>query len=386
MKKFLVGVNEVNKELESFRSELEEMKQLTRKVSGAANDKEAQALRSSLTELREDFIDGMNTAKKGIENLKIKAQEGKSEHEKHIKEQHIKSLIERVKKMVEEFSTAQAEFGAEERHRLKSQYIIAKPTATKEELDKVEYEDSPDPFMVTQKTKPETQARKQSLKHISSGIQQVTQMADQLNLLVHKSDRNVDKISVTTSTTEVKAKKADKDLKQALKYQKLARFAKMIAIGALLFLVFMFFLMIIGGIVFLVIVLARNISPQTLGNATGLTPLGNSTDTGNSTGTDGGAGTGGDAGTDGGAGTGGDTGTDGGAGADTGAGADGGAGEDAAGTPSEMLGLSIKSKLMPNSKARSNPRTNQAKKKAALRKDTAQKRHGANKAKHNSTR
>lgn len=282
MKKFLTGVNEVNRELEGLKGVLGEMDQLTRKVSGAANEQETQALRRSLGELREDFIDGMNITKNGIENLKIKAQEGKTAHEKHIKEQHVKSLIERTKKLVEHFSTSQAEFGAEERHRLKSQYIIAKPTATKEELEQVEYSDSPDPFMMSKSAKPEAQQRKQSLKQISTGIQQVNQMTEQLNLLVHKSDRNVDKISVTTRTTEVKAKKADKDLKQALKYQKLARLAKLIALAALLFLGLLLLLMVLGGIIFLVIVLARNFSPQSLtGNTTGDT----AGDTGTGTGT-----------------------------------------------------------------------------------------------------
>jgi len=258
MKKFLEGVGEMNRELEYLVDLLREMEQNTRKVSGASNDGEVAVLQETLSELRGEFVEGMKTLKDGIANLKKKTSEGQTEYERHMREKQTHSLIDRTTRLVESFSTAQAEFGAEERRRVESQYIVAKPNITEEELEKIEYASPPDPFSFKKAPKHVTEKRKTSLKEISSGIQEVTQMTEQLNLLVHESDKKIDKITITATKTEVKAKKADKDLKSTLQYQKLARFAKLISFSILFFLVLIFIFAVIGGFVFIIIVLAQN--------------------------------------------------------------------------------------------------------------------------------
>ncbi|KAI5181252.1 syntaxin 1A [Nematocida sp. AWRm80] len=278
MNEFLGLVKKTSNRIDKLKPTLEEMETLTRKVSGASNDKETKKLRDSLALHREDFISDMSQIKKEIHILKKKSEEGCTELEKHTRHQHMKSLIDRTKKMVEEFSTAQSEFGSEERERLKSQYIIAHPTATKEEIEQIEYSSSPKiPFMNKSTTK-DSEDRKQSLQHIAQGITQVTQMTDELNLLVHKPERTIDKISVTATATETKAKKADKDLKKALKYQRLARWAKMLAIGIISLIAIAIIVVVFGGILFMIIMLALNIrnrasedSSDTTGNTTGNT-------------------------------------------------------------------------------------------------------------------
>ncbi|OAG29339.1 hypothetical protein NEDG_01412 [Nematocida displodere] len=255
MKKFLQSVYKANREIDEQKGVIEQMDGLTRKVSGASNEKEAGLLRDSLTQLRDEFIASVKATKTRIETLKKKSQATESHSQQHTQQQHIASLVERVKKLVEHFSTVQSEFGSEERHRLKSQYIIAKPTATKAEIEEVEYsEDAPSSFRVDASAK----GKKHTLLHIATGIAQVTEMTEELNLLVHKTERDVDKVAVTTTETEVKAKKADKDLKKTLRYQKLARYAKIVCVTLAIFLLFLFFGGILIAVVFFVVMQVLN--------------------------------------------------------------------------------------------------------------------------------
>ncbi|KAI5175652.1 hypothetical protein NEFER01_1694 [Nematocida sp. LUAm1] len=250
MEMFLESVKLVGKELEEEEKIIKRINELARKVSGASTDEEMKDILESLHTLRDDFLSGMHEVKEGISSIQKKLEEDKdsSHHNTHVKQQHVASLIERSKKVMNNFSTSQSEFGEEERHRLKSQYIIARPTATKEEIEHVEYNMDDKPFIMPGKSRPVAEERKKSLKRIVEGVQEVTKMTDELNLLVVNTEKDVDKVAVTTTKTEAKAKKADVDLKKALKYQRLARFAKMLVYGFVSILVIFLIVTIIGGI------------------------------------------------------------------------------------------------------------------------------------------
>lgn len=276
MQKFLREVDLTSKKIQQSQKDLKEMNHLTRKVSGAAEEKEAKELRQSLEELRSDFIQNMAEVKDKITQIK-KDLSASTEHEKHVKQQQIRSLVERTKKAIEEFSTVQSEFSAEERERLKSQYIIAKPTASKEELEAVEYSESPNIPFLNQKT--QTDDRKNSVKNISKGIKRVMKMTEELNLLVHEKDRDIDKISIETDKAEVKAKKIDNDLKAAERYQKWARLGRIAFYSTIVFLIIAAIVVFFGGFIFMIfIMLSRLKSDDSDGPSTSSTS-GNSTQT-----------------------------------------------------------------------------------------------------------
>ncbi|KAH9386555.1 uncharacterized protein NEMAJ01_1451 [Nematocida major] len=254
MRKFLEEIDSVSKQIEVCQEDSRRMGEATRRVSGASDEKEAEALRTALDEERDDFIKNMAEIKEKIKELK-KGIRGKSEHKKHVKQQQIRSLVERTKKTIEAFSSVQSEFSSEERERIKSQYIIARPTATKEELEAVEYSESPQiPFL----KHTVSDSRKKSVKNISRGIKKVMKMTQELNLLVHEKDQDVDKISISTEKAEVKAKKADQDLKSAEKYQKIARLGRITAYTAIGLLIGVCLLILFGGFVIFIIVAIMN--------------------------------------------------------------------------------------------------------------------------------
>ncbi|KAI5136728.1 syntaxin 1A [Nematocida ausubeli] len=267
MQKFLDKVDSASMKIEACKESLDKMNYLTRRVSGVSEEKESKKLRDDLAGLRNDFIENISEVKDGITEIKRKLR-GKTQHELHTKQQQVKSLVERTKKVIEEFSTTQSEFSAEERERLKSQYIIAKPTATKEELEAVEYSESPKiPFL--NGGKGDADERKKSVKHISAGIQNVMKMTQDLNLLVHEKDRDVDKIAIHTTHAEAKAKKADQDLKSAEKYQKWARLGKMTFYSIIIFLVVVVVLVLFGGFVIFVLMAILNYKAAHSGASSG---------------------------------------------------------------------------------------------------------------------
>lgn len=260
MKKFLELVHRTSRDIDTLGHTLKRMDGTTRKVSGAAFESESEKLRDTLAADRDNFIEVANSAKANVQNLKTQLKTCKSQRERHQYQQHINSLVERLQRAIEHFSTSQSDFGSEERHRLKSQYIIARPTATEEEIDAAEYgdqEDTKNAFSIGAGME-KAQHRKKSLQHIASGIAEVTQMTQQLNLLVHDTDKEIDKVSVTTSHTEKKAKKADADLKKALRYQKLTRILKILCFSILGLLVLAGLLALLGTFILLVLQIAIN--------------------------------------------------------------------------------------------------------------------------------
>ncbi|KAI5185098.1 hypothetical protein NEHOM01_0603 [Nematocida homosporus] len=286
MKRFLERVQVISSDIDRQKEAVDKIDQLTRRVSGATNEKESKELIDNLQNLREDFLEDMGEVKEQISAIQKQAKDPNiSSHERHIRQQHTNSLIERTKKLIETFSTAQTEFGHEERSRIKSQYIIARPAATKEEIDAVAYgEEEKASFSITDSKHAETKHRKQSLQKIFQGIQELSQMTDQLNLLVDTTEKDVDKVAVATTVAETKAKKADKDLKKALTYQRLARFAKLMVLSLVIILIIGFIIAMIGGVLFLIIMTARNMSssnpsPPTDGSSsTPTTPTNSITD------------------------------------------------------------------------------------------------------------
>lgn len=246
MQSFLADVQRTGKDLQQQREVVQEIDAVTRKVSGAATEDEMKKIRDKIGGLREDFIIGMREIKDRVQKLKEDAEKAETEHNKHIKKQHVHSLVERVKNLIEHFSTAQSEFGDEEKNRLKSQYIIARPSATNEEIESaIEGDEKP---VISLGGNPEKTSveRKESLKNIFKGIQEVSQMTEQLNLLVTESDKNIDKVSEDATKSEKQAKKADVDLKKAHKYQKFARFAKLFVYSMIGLLLLLFIFGVLG--------------------------------------------------------------------------------------------------------------------------------------------
>lgn len=260
MRKFLELVHRTSRDIDTLGHTLKRMDGTTRKVSGAAFESESEKLRDALAVDRDNFIEVANSAKANVQSLKAQLKTCKSQREKHQYQQHINSLVERLQRAIEHFSTSQSDFGSEERHRLKSQYIIARPTATEEEIDAAEYgdqEDAKNAFSIGSGVE-KAQHRKKSLQHIASGIAEVTQMTQQLNLLVHDTDKEIDKVSVTTSHTEKKAKKADADLKKALRYQKFTRMLKIFCFSIMGLLLLAGLLALLGTFILLVLQIAIN--------------------------------------------------------------------------------------------------------------------------------
>ncbi|KAI5153554.1 syntaxin 1A [Nematocida parisii] len=268
MQRFLDKVDTASAKIEACKDDLARMNDLTRRVSGASEEKDSQKLRNKLEVLRNDFIQNISEVKEAITQIKRKSS-GSTRHESYTKQQQVKSLVERTKRIIEEFSTTQSEFSAEERERLKSQYIIAKPTATKEELESVEYSESPKIPFLKSSGKSAADERKKSVKHISEGIQNVMKMTQDLNLLVHEKDRDVDKIAIQTTHAEEKAKRADSNLKAAEKYQKWSRMGRMAVYSIIIFLIVLFVFVLFGGFIFFVIIAYLNYKASRPSRASG---------------------------------------------------------------------------------------------------------------------
>lgn len=229
MQQFLAKVDKTNQKLSLSQEILSQITQNTRKVSGSSSDKESKALSALLTEERDEFLSLVEEVNKRIAALKKTVPDAALASEKEVRKSQVDALIKRTQRIIDTFSSSQIELHHQEKERLKSQYIIAKPNATEEEIDDIEYSTNSPNFVSSDK--------KNSLKDIAKGVQQVTKMTNELNLLVHSSDKSLDKISESATKSEVKAKKADKDLKKAKMYQKLARIGRLFFYGTIVFII-----------------------------------------------------------------------------------------------------------------------------------------------------
>jgi t-SNARE complex subunit (syntaxin) len=269
--KFLQEIEATSRAIKELPAEIEKLSHSQRQFLGAVREEDKRRLRKEIRDSTSQFTQetlGIKGSLKEVKKRNDRYKERHGENKTHeARESHLQSLTTRLAKHIESFSRMQIEFSHSEKERLKSQYVIAKPTATKDELKRLDTDGDGkaaihSAFTIgsksAKKALEDARKRHDSIQEIDRSIREVTGLVKELNTMIHTSGRNVDKIGVSAKSTKKKTEKAHEDLDRALVYQRRATYFKRLAIAGLILL---FILVIIALLVVIVFTLLQYFKP-----------------------------------------------------------------------------------------------------------------------------
>ncbi|KAK1349836.1 syntaxin [Hamiltosporidium tvaerminnensis] len=164
------------------------------------------------------------------ENEKIQNEEKESNFLYETRNNHWQVLTKKLVQAINSYRESQVNYNNIEKDRLKSQYIIAKPTATEEELEELTSEKGQEhlknAFSLGSSSAKQmysrAKERSNNIQKLAESVEELCQMISDLDEMVKSSDVFIDRIGVSMSSTKHSVKKTNKDLESALRYQRSA--------------------------------------------------------------------------------------------------------------------------------------------------------------------
>ncbi|EPR79540.1 t-SNARE complex subunit/syntaxin [Spraguea lophii 42_110] len=144
---------------------------------------------------------------------------------------HWQSLTKKFNHVVDEYRLSQLDYNREEQERLKSQYLIAHPDATKEQLDDLLNTEKSDNVIKSafvcgshssKNILNKAKQRNQNIKQIVKRIQEICEMMNELKEMIQSHGEIIDKIEINVSKAKFSTAAAIEDLSDALYYQRSA--------------------------------------------------------------------------------------------------------------------------------------------------------------------
>ncbi|KAI5180344.1 hypothetical protein NEOKW01_0648 [Nematocida sp. AWRm80] len=213
---FLNKAKETNNTITSL-SECVQLANALKVESSITDDQQSTELAMAMMNLHQDFKARADNIKRGIAQMK---QENQEHLEKYgpdrnfaARTTYLQSLIRRLGNVVEDFRRVQNGFAEKQKERLKSQYLIAKPNATQEELMQLDEKEKARPllqaiFTIGDKTAKEViiqaEKRRSTIESILKGIADLKELSDDFVAFITSTNLDVDRIN-----TEVKQSHLD---------------------------------------------------------------------------------------------------------------------------------------------------------------------------------
>ncbi|KRH95138.1 SNARE protein Syntaxin 1 [Pseudoloma neurophilia] len=152
-------------------------------------------------------------------------------------------MTRELSETIELYRTEQLEHSKEEKKRLKSQFLIANPDATEEELHELVNSETGEKVLQKEFTSGSSSAknllskatdRNKNIKKILESINELVALIEELDEMVHNSGKLVDKIEIEVDITKKTVKQAKRDLVKARNYQRATMYIKYLILGVLL--------------------------------------------------------------------------------------------------------------------------------------------------------
>lgn len=158
----------------------------------------------------------------------------------HTRNDRWEVMTRELSETVELYRTEQLEHSKEEKKRLKSQFLIANPDATEDDLHELVHSEKGEKMLQKEFSSGSSSSknilkkasdRNKNIKKIVDSINELVSLIEELDEMVHNSGKIVDKIEIEIDITKKTVKKANKDLVKARNYQRAAMYIKYIILG-----------------------------------------------------------------------------------------------------------------------------------------------------------
>lgn len=269
---FLNSTTEVQDLVNTLPKEVDELERIKDRSNGVIKEEDREALMGGVNGITSEFTRKITIAKLRIEELHKDNEKYKKKHgqDKQYAQRndHFRSLTIRLADCIERFRKVQVQLSDVETERLKAQYAIARPTATEEELDNLETDESGQAVLESAYTIGSQSAKKvvekagrrhKSIQVLIKNIEELAKLTQELNTLVVQSGEAIDKIEIKADTHVHTTEEAKKSLEKAEIYQKRAtKFKKIFFVIVFVLFVLAFFIVLILVIVQIIMFLISN--------------------------------------------------------------------------------------------------------------------------------
>ncbi|ELA47623.1 hypothetical protein VCUG_00946 [Vavraia culicis subsp. floridensis] len=239
MDEFLGRCKKIEDKIDKLRVYIHKLKSISnKKANSILSDHEETELDNRISVLNNLFKENSKQVK---ERLKAMQEENNQlnpedeEFEADTRNNRWQVLTNYLAETIELYRTEQLNHTKEEKERLKSQFLIAKPDASEEELHEL-VNSSEGHKLLEKEFRPgacsskgilkKAGERNKNIKKIVASINELVSLIDELHEMVMSSRKIVDNIEIEIDVTKKTVKEAKKDLEKARNYQKAAMYIK----------------------------------------------------------------------------------------------------------------------------------------------------------------
>lgn len=219
MDHFLSSIREVNDALEKISKNIEDIERFHRQALTAVTLEEATRLSRLIDELVNRTNNGAQQIRRTLKSLTVETDDLKQSGEITPSDLRLRAnqqnrYAKKFMAIMNKFQTMQTTYQAKYRQQLERQYLIVKPTATREELDRLTQSSSSDATSMmnqqifamankaqAQKTLAEMKERHQDIVAIEKSLRELHQMFVDMAMIVEQQGETLDKIEDHISNT-----------------------------------------------------------------------------------------------------------------------------------------------------------------------------------------
>lgn len=246
IKKFLDRCNLIEDEITKLHDYIDRMKYYSNyKSNSVLSDKDEKKLDNKIHILNGFFKKVSHKVKEELkeihdDNKKLDIEE--DEFVYNARHDRWEVMTRELSETLELYRTEQLEHSKEEKKRLKSQFLIANPDASEEELNELVQSDAGEKMLQKEFSNGSSSSknllkkasdRNRNIKKILESITELVGLIEELDEMIRNSGKMVDKIEIDIDVTKKTVKQAKKDLVKARNYQRAAMYIKYILLGVI---------------------------------------------------------------------------------------------------------------------------------------------------------
>ncbi|KAF7683565.1 Syntaxin-2 [Astathelohania contejeani] len=243
MESFLNDARILSRKISTLNEYTEKVKKLnTKKCQSVLTEEEENSMNAQVAALNDMFKDLSREIKEQLKAIyeQNESIRGTNEFLYQTRNSHCKALTNKLADAVNLYRGTQVEHNQQEKTMLRSQYMIAKPNATEEELDKLVNGEEGEAMLKSafalgshsaQRILKRAQNRNKSIRNIVASINELCEMMEDLHEMVKASHAVVDRIEIKVSSAVTSTEQANRELESGLRYQRNIMRIKRIIVG-----------------------------------------------------------------------------------------------------------------------------------------------------------
>lgn len=194
-----------------------------KKLNESLSREEEEKLNSKIVTVEQIFRNDSNKIKAELKALKKENLKHKDEEDDFYdaREMQFRNVSKSFMDSLKSFWKVQMNYSKEERLKISKEFLIAKPEATKEEIDDfIKNKGKKTPFSISDENSSvlldKINLRKQKMTSIAQNAMEIVELIKQMQIIVEEDSEMVENIYVNINVAEKDSEKANQNLTQAL--------------------------------------------------------------------------------------------------------------------------------------------------------------------------